>query len=203
MNTSIKVVLYTSKTLSNGEHPVMLRVIKVRQAKYLSTGISSNIKDWNDQSGLPKKSHPHYKEAKLLIAKKLLDAEKMVYNLESENKNLSAYEIRGKLKREKNNNPKFYEYIDKIIDRFITSGQIKTAEIYKDTKRNLMYCTGVKEIHFSDIDISFLNRFEEFLKAKGKGGDTIYLYLRTLRAVQNKAIKEEVCSEKILSFQKV
>ena len=202
MNTSIKVILYASKTLSNGEHPVMLRVIKDRQAKYLSIGISSTSENWNDQTGLPKKGHPHYKEAKLLIAKKLLDAEKMVYNLECENKNLSAYEIKGKLKREKNNNPKFYGYFDKVIDRFITSGQIKTAEIYKDAKRNLLYCTGVKEIHFSDIDISFLNRFEEFLKAKGKGGNTIYLYLRTLRAVLNKAIKEEVCSEKYYPFKK-
>jgi integrase len=202
MNTSIKVVLYTSKTLSNGEHPVMLRVIRDRQAKYLSTGISSTKENWNYEAGLPKKSHPHYKEAKRLLAKKLHDAETTVYNLENENKNLSAYEIKGRLKREKSNNPKFYGYFDKVIERLKASGQMKTAEIYKDTKRNLLYCTGVKEIHFSDIDISFLNKFEEYLKANGKGGNTIYLYLRTLRAVLNKAIKEEVCSEKYYPFKK-
>jgi integrase len=202
MNTSIKVVLYTSKTLTTGEHPVMLRVIRDRQVKYLSTGISSTKENWNDEASLPKKSHPHYKEAKRSIAKKLHDAETTVYNLENDNKNLSAYEIKGKLKREKSNNPKFYGYFDKVIERFIASGQIKTAEIYKDTKRNLIYCTGIKEIHFSDIDISFLNKFEEYLKSKSKGGNTIYLYLRTLRAVLNKAIKEEICSDKYYPFKK-
>jgi integrase len=202
MNTSIKVVLYTSKTLSTGEHPVMLRVIKDRQAKYLSTGISSTTENWNDESGLPKKSHQHYKEAKLSIAKKLFEAEKTIYNLENDDKNLSAYEIKGKLKREKSNNPKFYGYFDNVIDRFIASGKIKTAEIYKDTKRNLSYYTGTKEIHFSDIDVSFLNKLDEFLVAKGKGGNTIFLYFRTLRAVLNKAIKEEICSEKYYPFKK-
>lgn len=202
MNTSIKAVLYKSKTLSNGEHPVLLRIIKDRKIKYISTGISSLVESWNEASNIPKKSHPHYKEAKLLIRKKILDAEKIVYQLENDNKNLSAYEIKAKLKREKANNPYVYEYFDTVINRLIKSGQIKTSEIYKDTKRNLMYYTGAKQIHFSDIDVSFLNQFEEYLKTKGKGGNTIFVYLRTFRAILNKAIKEEVCSEKYYPFKK-
>ena len=190
MNTTVKVILYTSKTLSNGEHPVMLRIIKDRKPKYISTGISCIPELWDEKLCVPKKKHRHYKEAKLLIAKKKLDAEKIVYDLENESKNLSAQEIKGKLKKERVNNPYLYKYFDKVIDRFKTSGQIKTSEIYKDTKRNLVYYTGSKEVHFSEIDVSFLNQFEEYLKAQGKGGNTIYLYLRTLRAVLNKAIKE-------------
>ncbi len=202
MNTSVKVILYTSKTLSNGEHPVMLRIIKDRKPKYISTGISCTPQLWDEKLDVPKKKHPHYKDAKLLIAKKKLEAEKMVYDLENEDKNLSAQEIKGKLKKERVSNPYLYKYFDNVIDRFKKSGQIKTSEIYKDTKRNLKYYTGSKEIHFSEIDVSFLNHFEEYLKAQGKGGNTIYLYLRTLRAVLNKAIKEEVCSEKYYPFKK-
>lgn len=37
---------------------------------------------------------------------------------------------------------------------------------------------------------------------KGKGGNTIYIYLRTLRALINKAIKEDVCGEKYYAFKK-
>src|SRR5437773_12455875 len=99
MNTSIKAILYTSKTLSDGEHPVMLRIIKDRKVKYISTGISSSTENWNEESNIPKRSHAHYKEVKLLIRKKLLEAEKLVYDLENENKNLYAYEIKGKLKK--------------------------------------------------------------------------------------------------------
>lgn len=202
MNTSVKVVLYKSKKLSNGEHPVMLRIIKDRKIKYISIGIKCTPQLWDDKLNLPKKKHQHYDRVKLLIGKKKLEAEKMIYDSENESKNLSAYEIKGKLKRQRVNNPYLYQYFDKVIDRFISSGQIKNSEIYKDAKRNLQYYTGIKEIHFSDIDVSFLNQFEEFLKAKGKGGNTIYIYLRTLRAVLNRAIKEDVCSEQYYPFKK-
>ena len=50
MNTSIKVVLYTSKKLSNNIFPVMLRIIKNRKVKYLSTGISCTEELWDGLS---------------------------------------------------------------------------------------------------------------------------------------------------------
>jgi integrase/recombinase XerD len=37
---SVKVILYTSKTLKNGEHPIMIRLIKDRKTKYMSLGHS-------------------------------------------------------------------------------------------------------------------------------------------------------------------
>lgn len=201
MNTSIKVLLYTSKTLSNGEHPIMLRVTKDRKSKYISVGYSCAADIWDDKENLPNKKHPHFKQIKILIGKKKLDAERLVLDLENEDKNLSAHEIKGKLRRQKVNNQLVMTYFDSIIERFAQSGQIKNSEVYKDTKRNLSYFIGVKNIHFSDIDVLFLNHFEEFLKKKGKGENTIYIYLRTLRALINKAIKEEICSEKYYAFK--
>lgn len=36
MNTTLTTVLYTSKTLSDGTHPLMLRLTKNRKIKYIS-----------------------------------------------------------------------------------------------------------------------------------------------------------------------
>ena len=55
MNTSVKVILYTSKTLSNGEHPVMLRIIKDRKPKYISTGISCSKSLWDPKLNILKR----------------------------------------------------------------------------------------------------------------------------------------------------
>src|SRR5688572_10014535 len=151
MNTSIKVVLYTSKTLTNGEHPIMLRVIKDRKARYISIGLSCSSGLWDSKENLPKKKHPLYNQAKILIARKKLDAEKLVYDYENENKNLSAHEIKGKLKKDRTNNPQVFGYFDSVISRLIASGRIKNAEIYKDTKRNILSFTPHKELHFSEI----------------------------------------------------
>ena len=180
----------------------MLRIIKNRKVRYMSTGISCAKELWDKEEKTVSKKHPLYKEARITIAKKIIDAERLVLNLENEDKNLSAYEIKGKLKKGKVNNALFFDYLQKVIDRFKASGQIKSSEIYKDTKRNLKYFILGGDIPFSDIDVAFLNKFEEFLKFKGKGANTIYIYLRTIRTVLNKAIKEEVCSEGYYPFKK-
>jgi integrase len=202
MNTSIKVVLYTSKILSNGEHPVMLRVTKNRKSKYISTGFKCSQEMWDEKNNLPKKKHPLHTEAKVLIAQKIIEAEKLVMELESESKNLSAHEIKTKLRKAKVNNPAVYDFFDTVIERLRNSGQIKNAQIYSDTKRNLTHFTKSAAIHFSDVDVEFLNKFEEYLKTNGKGGNTIFIYMRTLRALLNKAIKEAVCSDKYYPFKK-
>ena len=44
MNATVLVVCYKSKTLSNGEHPLMLRVIKNRKISYKSLKVSVNAK---------------------------------------------------------------------------------------------------------------------------------------------------------------
>jgi len=201
LNTSVKIVLFISKRLSNGEYPVLLRIIKNRKAKYISTGISCSKDLWDFKLNIPKKAHPHYHQAKILIGKKKLEAEKIVYDFENNNKNLSSHEILINLRKERINNPSLFSYFDLIIKRLIKSGQIKNAEIYKDTKRNISHFTNSKDIQFSDLDILFLNHLEEHLKANNKGANTIYIYLRTLRALINKAIKEGVCNEQYYAFK--
>ena len=75
----------------------MLRIIKDRRTKYLSTGFSCPVELWDANSNLPKKKHPHYREIAILLGKKKLDAEKLLYEFENEDKDLSAYEIKTKL----------------------------------------------------------------------------------------------------------
>lgn len=47
MNFTANVVYYTSKTLANGEPPLMIRYCKDGKKKYKSLGISVNPQFWN------------------------------------------------------------------------------------------------------------------------------------------------------------
>ena len=47
MSTTVNIVCYTSKKLSNGESPLMVRVCKDRKNKYKSLGISVNPVYWD------------------------------------------------------------------------------------------------------------------------------------------------------------
>jgi hypothetical protein len=40
MNTGINILCYRSKTLANGEHPLMIRVCREGKKRYQSLGIS-------------------------------------------------------------------------------------------------------------------------------------------------------------------
>lgn len=44
---TVTALLYTSKTLANGEHPVMIRVCYNGRRKYKSTGLSCPARLWN------------------------------------------------------------------------------------------------------------------------------------------------------------
>ena len=47
MNATVLVVCYKSKTLSNGEHPLMLRIAKNGKSRYKSLKVSVNAKFWD------------------------------------------------------------------------------------------------------------------------------------------------------------
>ncbi|MBQ5899242.1 MAG: hypothetical protein IIW87_04960 [Alistipes sp.] len=47
MNTSISVVLYKSKQLSNGTFPLMIRLTKNRKLKYINLKVSLSPEHWD------------------------------------------------------------------------------------------------------------------------------------------------------------
>ena len=72
MNACVSVVCYKSKTLSNGENPLMLQVSKGGKRKYQSLGISINPKYWDFTRNKPKPNCPN----KEYIQKIILDKQR-------------------------------------------------------------------------------------------------------------------------------
>ncbi len=58
MNTTVNILCYKSKTLANGEHPLMLSIYKEGKRKYLSLGLSVKAENWDFKKNKPKKSCP-------------------------------------------------------------------------------------------------------------------------------------------------
>lgn len=71
MNATVNAVCYKSKTLRNGEHPIMLRVTKNGKRKYISLGVSVNPKNWDFKKNEPKHNYPNREHIlKIIIDKK-------------------------------------------------------------------------------------------------------------------------------------
>lgn len=60
MNVTANIVCYKSKTLANGEHPLMVRICKDGKKKYKSLGVSVNPKHWNLERNTLKPNCPNY-----------------------------------------------------------------------------------------------------------------------------------------------
>ncbi len=60
-------ILYTSKTLSSGEHPIMIRLTLKGKRKYIGLGVNCKASYWDEVSNLPSKKHPQQKELVILI----------------------------------------------------------------------------------------------------------------------------------------
>ena len=59
MKATVNVLCYKSKTLKNGEHPLMICVCKGGKRKYISLGISVNPIFWDFKKGKPKRNCPN------------------------------------------------------------------------------------------------------------------------------------------------
>ena len=61
---------YKSKTLKNGENPLVIRVCKDGKKKYQNLGVSVNPKFWDFKTNKPKKTCPNKEQIVNFIADK-------------------------------------------------------------------------------------------------------------------------------------
>jgi len=90
MEATVNVLCYRSKTLSNGEHPLMVCVCKDRKRKYQSLGISIHPSHWDFKRNEPNESCPNRDEIRMLIQQKLFELQKTILSNRIEGKEFTA-----------------------------------------------------------------------------------------------------------------
>jgi len=197
---SVKLVLYTHKTLSNGKHPVIFQVIKDRKIKRIGTGYSANKDEWDFENNKPSKKHPNQSDLETVIALKFAELKKQVYNFDANNKQYSAATVVETVKRKKAAYS-VLAYFDEVIKQLKASNRIGNSEVYQTCKNVLSDFNQKKELSFTQIDVSFLNRFEAACRANEWKESSISAYLRTLRALFNRAISENLITPDVYPFK--
>ncbi|MES2796233.1 MAG: site-specific integrase [Bacteroidota bacterium] len=200
---TIDIVLFTSKILKNGEHPIMIRIIKDRKPKYISTGERCAKELWDKKKNQPAKKHPLAKELTIKLEKAKTDAKKTLLNLEDEKKEFSLEEF-GKVLQNKNTPTTVIAFIDLIVSNLIKIDKIGNANVYKNLRRVLVRFRDGKDFEFSDLDLSFLKKFEQDFRERGLKETSMSNYFRTLRSVYSKAIEDKYAkaeSDPFLKFK--
>jgi integrase len=196
---SSKIILYTSKTLKNGEHPIMIRLIVDRKIKYIYLGFSTTPNLWDDTQKLLLKGYDNFKKTNYIIHKKKSELDGIILDFENEDRSYTVDDIEKKFL---NSIEKIsvFKYCQEIIDRLEKTNRIGDATVKKDLLRSLKKFTDNKDLAFSDINYSFLLKYEEDFLQRGVSENSISVYMRTLRAIVNLAIKEEHCNQSDYAF---
>jgi site-specific recombinase XerD len=198
--TSIKPLLYKHKKLKDGSHPIVLQFIKGRKRKLLSLGQSAKEDEWIEEKGIPSKKHPYQDKLRNFIKGKVAEANRITIDYESKNKPYSLEDVVNKVKGIASSEYLFV-YLDQIIDGLAKQGRKGNEIVYRCTKNSIQsFHEG--DIVLSDIDNKFLIAYNDYLAGKGLKRNSISVYMRTLRSVLNKAIKEGVMDESVYPFNK-
>ena len=195
LNATITVVCYKSKTLSNGEHPLMLRICKDGKKKYQSLGVSIKANQWDFARERPKPTCPNKEYILKLILDKQAELQQRMLELNTEQKEYTTTTLlhdehrKFELKTVK----QFYQ---ELIEQYMANEKCGNRLIYKSSYNSInVFTNGNLEIPFSAIDVAWLNKYEKWLRSKGNKETTMSLMFRTLRSAYNKAI-ESKCARK-------
>ena len=190
MNTTIEAVLYTSKTLSNGQHPIMLRLTKNRKRKYISLHISLAPQYWDAEKCKPRRNCPDKERIEALIQQKTQELQSQVMDFKTSDKEYTLNTLLEKASR-KVVRQTVGEYLNGYIDRLLAANRVGNAKTFHELRTSLTKFCRSLDFYFIDIDAEWLKRYEQWLRVERHYSDnSIGIRFRSLRVLYNSAITD-------------
>ena len=196
MDATVSVICYKSKTLSDGTHPLMLRIAQNGKSKYKSLKISVLAKHWDFEKNEPKPTCPNKDLINKIILKTRLDFQQSILEKQANDEEFTASSLIHEQKEEIRA-VTVDEFYTQLIQELKEKGQIGTSYAYLNSYDTLKNFNKKKKLNytFSHIDVAFCKKFEDWMRRKGNKDTTISYQFRTLRAAFNRAIAAKVVSK--------
>ena len=201
MDATVSIVCFKSKKLSNGEYPLMIRITQGKERAYKSLGLSVLDSLWNYNKEEPKRSHPNYEWLLKIVSQEKQKYLNLIFELRALGKSFTPQTLISKVEK-KENKSDVDTYIRNIIELMINEKRLGNAKSYTHCYNSLKTFAVNLCIPFTDIDVAWLKRYERFLRERGNSDNTMGIRFRTLRAVYNKAIEDDIVDEKYYPFKK-
>ncbi|WP_165025455.1 site-specific integrase [Dysgonomonas sp. ZJ279] len=200
MNATVNIVCYKWKELANGEHPLMICICKDGKRKYKSLGVSIHPQFWDFKKNKPKRNCPNKDQIETLITEKIKEYSKQIIEFKAESKDFTVATLVEKV------NVSIHrltvkQLLDNEFERLRKEGRLKYASTYKELKTSLLDFNKHLDIYFSEIDVNWLKNYEVWLRGKGLGDNSIGVRFRTLRALYNKAVSENIVKAEYYPFR--
>lgn len=201
MNATVNVICYKSKVLKNNESPLMVRVCKDRKRKYISLGISVNPAYWDFNRNAPKPQCPNKEYIDSLIAQKVQEYSAQIIELKAMDRDFTATSLVEKVSKPnkvKTVGEVFVEQMNLLKEAQKLSYMLSIQQTYN----SLLEFNKHLNIYFVDIDVSWLKRYEAWLRKQGLAANTIKGKFVDIRTMYNIAIDENLVKVEHYPFRK-
>ena len=168
----------------------MVRICQNGKKKYKSVGISVNPAHWDFKKNLPKSKCPNYEALLILINEKISEIQRIILDKKVNNAEYTATTLLQATDTLQSKHPvsvgeEFQNYIQALKDE----NRLRYAGMFEVSYSSFIKFNKHLDIPFSDIDVAWLKKYEQWMKSNGYAVNTIGTRFRHLRAVFNKAIE--------------
>lgn len=197
----LRVILDARTQKSDGTSTIYYRITDKRKVTYLSSGLSLEPHYWDDSKGVVKKNYTNAITFNISLNKRFIEIQRAIIELEDDGL-FSIDSLKEKL------NPKiekqsFRSFTEAVISEMFKRNQSSNALIYQTALNSLTRFKPSKGLMFTDITVRLLESYREHLEKSGCKVNTISHYLRTIRAIYNRAIKSKVVDRKYYPFSDI
>ena len=195
--STLKAVLYKSKTLKDGTHPVRLRLY-YKQESYISLGYSCLPSQWNLRRGRFNKRMPNYEEKNAYLRQVEAKAEKIIHEMLLANKPFCFATFKSRFLGD-DKSLSVVEFIELRMEELEAEGAIGNSLKYKQLRNKLWKFKG-RYFGFDEVTYTLLKELEHYILSAGSKKSTAQFYMRTLRATLNEAIGRGYMAEEAYPF---
>lgn len=93
----------------------------------------------------------------------------------------------------------FFTFTDDVIDQLKKAKKFGTADCYTDTKSFVLRRFG-RDLRFQELTYTALTKMEAAHYGDGKGTNSLSFYMRTIRAIYNRAVKQKLVNREYSPF---
>lgn len=206
MSITSKFLLNKRRLNPEQEYPIILRVYKGGLFKEHSINEVINVSYWSDELQMVLPTSPNHEQINTKINNAKNRLKKLLLLADLNNQSIELDEIVNGITPKQNANPKqanysIIKYGKEQIALLTKTGNIGNAIVYTNAINKLREYTNTDSLSFQAFNYQKLTDFNAYLLSCGIKINTASVYLRTIRAIYNKAIKEGVASANVYPFK--
>lgn len=208
MNTHISINLDKRKARKDGSYSVVMILSHFRKTTSISLGFSIHEKYWDSKKQQAKKTYKGTTSVTRFnnhIIHQKAQAMDVIASLDKDGtlEYMSLKEVKERIKGiDSKSISSFFAYGQKLIDEMRASQKYGNARTYDLVLKVLKSHVKGKDLSFKQINHAFLKKWEISHLGRGNTVNSLSVYMRTVRAIYNKAINVGLVEKQAYPFAK-